>query len=194
MKKITLLLCAAFFSVFSFAQSPISLSYKSTFDIDLSIDMLTRLMNISTINAELKGDFNGKKAIITEHIVNGQEVKTNTIPSYSPVSDSTVCVKAMSMMVSDKKIRMIIAIKDAVYSLKELDFNDDGRYILMETELNTAVHQDIPIFAYTKGIETSTAQYCDLRDSKVHPKEWGKEFGMTRYIYYTISFTDSASK
>lgn len=86
---------------------------------------------------------------------------------------------------------MLIAADGSYIWRKELDLNDEGYYILMETELNEAAHQDIPIFAYTKGIDTSNRQYCDLRDSKVHPKEWNKEFGLTNYIYYPISFTDS---
>ncbi len=195
MKKVTILLCAVLFSVLSFAQSPISLSYKLSSEVDLNVAMLTRLMDISTMDVVLKGDFKGKKAIITEHIVNGPEVKTYILPSYSPVNDSITSIKVMSRETSDKKTKMFIAVDGSFILLKELDLSSDDRsYILMETELNEAMHQDIPIFGYTKGTDTPDRQYCNVRDSKIHPKEWGKELGLTNYIYYTVNFTDFDSK
>lgn len=191
MKKITTLLCAVLFSALSLAQTPIYLSYKSLHENNLDVAMLTILMDISTINVELKGDLKGKKAIITEHIVNGSEVKTYKLPSYSPASNSTTSIKAMSRLISDKKIRIFIAVDGSYIWLKELDVNNAGDYILMETELDDTMHQDIPIFGCTKGTDTPDRQYCNVRDSKVHPKDWNKELGLTNYIYYTINFTDS---
>lgn len=62
-----------------------------------------------------------------------------------------------------------------------------------QTEFN--VGEEIPLFAYAQGKKFETEwngqlaigfNYCKVRDSGKHPSEWGKEFNLPTYVYYTL--------
>lgn len=102
----------------------------------------------------------------------------------------------MALKISDEKIKLYVVIEDMYYSLTELKVKDDC-HILIETALNVNQDEEIPVFAYARGIkkrmtfrgtETWAVDYCGLRDAKVHPSEWYKKFGITNYVYYTVRF------
>ncbi|MCD7969406.1 MAG: hypothetical protein LUF87_03540 [Alistipes sp.] len=153
-------------------------------------------MDIAHFNAQLQGALSGKKAVLTEHIVTGPEVVTNEMAIYSPMKSDTVIIKAMASRVSDETFKLYIVIEDTYYNLREMEMPYEY-HMLLETELETPADRDIPVFAYTPGIKTTreyygeeheVVDYCGLRDSLVHPSQWYERFGITNYIYYTVSF------
>ncbi|GHT80550.1 hypothetical protein FACS189467_2960 [Bacteroidia bacterium] len=157
------------------------------------------------IQLSIIGEFKGKSAkiVLKENVCKNGNIQTVADTNFfsHKFSSDTLEVVVISKIISPDSVRI------ALYG-NYLEIRSDKKYgiptknnILMETYLADKDKQDkkIPLIAFTSGInkkivingETYEAiDFCGLRDAKVSPELWAKQFEIPNYIYFELEFID----
>ena len=193
-KRIIVFLLLFILPSFAVSAQQVSVKYQNQINKDSLSDLMFQyftMQGIQNIRLTLKGNFNGKRAIIKKVTCNkGAFTEQQILADYQHfiLSDSIEVLDFMAFPYGKDSIR-IACFYPQSYNQKL--FEDvlpiDRMKILMETPM-PCVGSDTPLMAYTTGIPFKGGTwFCGLRDSGVEPRQWFEKYKIDGYVFYTIA-------
>lgn len=178
------------------AQGRVSIDYDIAEKEPLTRDLM-KFLDVEYIKITVHGDIKGKKWVLYSHLCSGDSITTKPIFSHPfEFSDTTATFTIFAQQLGTDSA--YIACDTPRYGGAKTKYAIDAKndtsfpasYILMETfpEKPYTVSDRINLAAYTTGIRMSSTSYsyCDLRDKKSDPETWQKEYGIPRFVFFSL--------
>lgn len=199
MKKYLLSVMAMIVSVVGgFAQTDtLSIRYSSPHYDNPFLKNFSELMEVSQLRVTLSGKpFEGRKffSIGCHRVVNGVDSIVDRTPSVAGVRGDSLTIMFGARPIDSDSVYVVI---NGPFWVKGGRRVSTANHVLMQTypEAGVSVADTIPVIAYTTGIlhkvkhgdaVYDAVDYCGLRDSRTHPREWYAKYGIEDFIYYDV--------
>jgi hypothetical protein len=172
--------------------------YKNQIDstlTDLEVQYY-KMMGVQSFRLTLRGDFNGKRALIKKVSCNkGVFTEEPMLKDFTHLifCDSIETLDFMAMPKGSDSIRIACFYPMSFNLLLFEDILPIGKMkILLET-LTAGEGPETPLIAYSTGIpmmDGAATWFCGLRESGVAPRQWHEKYGIDGYEFYTIMLED----
>ena len=150
---------------------------------------------LESFRLTLKGDFNGKRAIIKKVTCDkGVYIEKQLLSEFQHLilTDSIETLDFMALPYGNDSIRISCFYPMGNNQRLFLDIlPKDQMKILMET-YTAGAGPGTPIMAYTTGlpIEGGGIWFCGLRDSGVEPRLWYEKYKIDGYVFYEVTLEE----
>lgn len=175
----------------------VAIKYSSPHYADKFLKNLSDLQEVSQLRVTLSGKpLAGKKlfSIGCHRVVNGVDSILDRTPSIAGVRGDSLTVLFGARPIGPDSVYVVI---DGPFMAKGGRRVSTANHVLMETypEAVVSVADTIPVIAYVAGIPHKVkhgdavyeaVDYCGLRDSRTHPREWYAKYGIEDFIYYDV--------
>ena len=154
-----------------------------------------QMQGLESFRLTLKGDFNGKRAIIKKVTCDkGVFIEKQLLSEYQHLilTDSIETLDFMALPYGNDSIRISCFYPMGNNQRLFLDIlPKDQMKILMET-YTAGAGPGTPIMAYTTGlpIEGGGIWFCGLRDSGVEPRLWYEKYKIDGYVFYEVTLEE----
>lgn len=168
----------------------------------MKIGDLMDLLDIYNVNVKMVNkDFPEKEILIEEVLCKDGKFNRRILNSMIPIriDKDTLSIEFISYAIENDSL--IIKLKDPVSAIKYGVNIPTKNKLLIEYEGKSVYNQQdtIPVVVYSSGIPSEfifmnqkavSYNICGLRDSKILPSDFYKEYGILDYLYYNVIIKD----